>query len=166
MFFRSPYRLDHINASKVSASAVPHLTDVCRSNFDMAMSMLGSNHLIGSFQVVSTWLCDSGVSQVSHLDFWCLADFSRFDLEPSVSPLTSNISVSTLWTFQGVSGWLHSFGKYPVSHFVLSHWFLIDMLDLDLYRFNLHLIVLTAGSNDPIQVLQGISRWLHNVDAL
>ena len=46
LFSRSPYQLQHVNTSKVSVSAVSHLTDVCRCRFDTATSTAGSIDLM------------------------------------------------------------------------------------------------------------------------
>ena len=120
--------------------------------FDLQSSTLppGSNDLIQAFQVVSAWLRNPTAFQVSHFDFSCCFDLYRFDLDPITSTMPSNISI---WTFRSVCRWLHRSGTFQVSCFVVLGLFIIDALDLDVYRFNLDLIASMAGSNGPIQAL-------------
>ena len=58
--------------------------------------------------------------------------------------------------------WLHGAGAYPVSVSIFWCCFVIDMLDLDLYRSDFNLIALTAGSMDPIGTFRVVYRWLHH----
>ena len=165
--FRSPGQLDHVSTSKVSASAFSRLTDVSRFRFDAAMSMLGLVDLPEMFRVMSGWLRSVCASKVSHFDFLppvvidaLNLELHRFDLDPitSLSPFNeSNDSIGPFWI---ISWWLHSSGEYLVSHFILSCWFLIDTLDLDVYRFNLHPIASRTGSNDLNQTFRIICRWM------
>ena len=110
---------------------------------------------------VSGWLRDLGMSQVSGFDFLHIVYLYRFDLDPatSTSPsIESNDSIQTFWI---VLGWLHCASALQVSCFVPLHLFVIDVLGPEVYRFNLHLIALTLGSNDPIATFQNVCGWLH-----
>ena len=56
--------------------------------------------------------------------------------------------------------WLRSMGTSQVSLFTVSLLFVIETLDLDLYRFDLHSSASTLGSNDPIGPFQQVPTWL------
>jgi len=58
LLFRSLHRLDCVNASKVSVSAVSRSTDVYRFDLDATASTPGSIDPIGLVRVVSGWLRD------------------------------------------------------------------------------------------------------------
>ena len=64
-------------------------------------------------------------------------------------------------TFGGIFGWLRGVGMSQVSRFDLLPYFVVQTLDLELYRFSLDSIALTPGSNDPIGTFQWVSVWLH-----
>ena len=112
--------------------------------FDLQSSALlpGSNDLIQAFQVVSVWLRNPTAFQVSCFNFSRCFDLYRFDLDPAASTTPSNISV---WTFRSVCGWLRCSGTFQVSCFIVLGLFIIDALNLDVYRFNLDPIASTAG---------------------
>ena len=86
-------------------------------------------------------------------------DVSRFCFDVAASTDESNDSISTLWR---VSGWLRSTGTSQVSHFAVLHLFIVDMLDLDVYRCDLDATTLTVGSNYPTAMFQNVSAWLHD----
>ena len=89
------------------------------------------------------------MSQVGVFDLQRLTNVSRFRFEPSTSTDESNDAGLTLWR---VSEWLCGLGMSAVSLFIFSHRFVTHILDLHLYRSDLDLTALTAGSNDPVQV--------------
>ena len=71
--------------------------ELYRSNLHAAVSTPGPMDSMLTFQSVSTWLHDSSASQVSHLDFWHLADLYRFGFDSSMSMLTLNSSIWMVW---------------------------------------------------------------------
>ncbi|KIM65562.1 hypothetical protein SCLCIDRAFT_22724 [Scleroderma citrinum Foug A] len=76
----------------------------------------------------------------------------RYDLGPSVSPSMSNVSVSTLWMFQRVSGWLRCAGAFQVSHF--------DFLGLaDIYRCDFDSSAPTAPCDKSVQTFCRMDGW-------
>ena len=107
LLFRSPCRPQRVIAFKVGVSAVSHSTDICRFNLDTSVSTPGSNDPIGTFQIVSRWLRNPIVSQVSHFDVLRLADLCSvypLDLEPSVSMSWSNESIRMIFETGGWHG--------------------------------------------------------------
>ena len=109
---------------------------------------------------ISAWLRDASTYLVSRFDFLCLIDLYSFDLNPAA--LTPR-SIDPIATFRQEFGWLRGPGTSMVSRFTLLRWFLIDTLDLDLYRFDLHAAVSTSPSNesnDSIGPFRCISAWL------
>ena len=158
--FRSPFRPDCVNASKVSASVHSRSTDVCRLDLDAAASTAGPMDSVSMVWSVSAWLHDASAYLVSRFDFLRLIDLYSFDLNPAAS---TPRSIDPIATFQREFRSLRGPGTSAVSRFALSCWFLIDTLDLDLYRFDLHVDGSTAGSNDPIQTFRVVWRWLHDV---
>ena len=65
-------------------------------------------------------------------------------------------------SFGVVSGWLRDAGTSTVSGFAFLSWIGADMLDLEVYRFDLHMAALMPGSNDSISTLWRVSGWLHH----
>ena len=49
-----------------------------------------------------------------------------------------------------------------VSCFVFSPWFVIEMLDLELYRSDLDATMMTPGSIDPIDTIRNVLGWLRD----
>ena len=68
----------------------------CRFDLHAAALTPESNDSIGMFGIISAWLRGADAFEVSHFDFTALADFCRFNLDPSASPSTRNVSVRTL----------------------------------------------------------------------
>ena len=60
-FSRSPPRLDHVNASKVSISVVSHSINICRSRFDAAVLTAGSMDPMDTIQGIPAWLRCTGM---------------------------------------------------------------------------------------------------------
>ena len=109
---------------------------------------------------ISTWLRDASAYLVSRFDFLRLIDLYSFDLNPAAS---TPRSIDPIATFRREFGWLRGPGMSTVSRFALLRWFLIDTLDLDLYRFDLHAAASTSPSNesnDSIGPFRCISTWL------
>ena len=114
---------------------------------------------------ISAWLHDASVYLVSRFDFLHLIDLYSFDLNPAAS---TPRSIDPIAMFQREFGWLRGPGTSAVSRFALLRWFLIDTLDLDLYRFDLHAAASTSPSNesnDSIGPFRCISAWLHATHA-
>ena len=65
--------------------------------------------------------------------------------------MSTDGSVDVQVTFQNVCRWLRDVGTYPVSRFVFFRCFVTDVLDPELYRFDLDAVRSTAGSNDPME---------------
>ena len=143
--FRSPDRLDRVTTFKVSVSVFTRSTDVSRYGFDMATLTVGSMYPMESFGSIWRWLHGMGMSQVSASAVSCSTDICRLGFDVATLTDGSIDTVSTLWS---VYKWLRSADAFQVSLSVFSHWFLIDMLDLDVYRFDLHPIASRPGSND------------------
>ena len=128
------------------------LADICRYGFDAAALTVESNDSISTVWRDSGWLRDVGTSQVSRFAFLRYfgidalnPDLHRFDLQSSTSTPGSN---DPMQTFRVVLGWLRYAGASAVSHFVILCLFVVDTLDLDLYRFNLDSSGSTARSID------------------
>ena len=102
-------------------------------------------------------------SQVSISAVLHSTNVSRFELDAAT--LTFG-SMDLPATFRIVRGWLHHVDAYPVSGFVFLCYFVIETLDLDLYRLDLDVIASPAGSNDPIGLFWMISAWLRGAGAL
>ena len=150
--------------SKVSLLDLIRLTDVCRFRFDAATSTLGSNDPIGTYGEVSAWLGSLSTSQVSRLVFLrCFVTdpldlgLYRCDLDAATLMAGSMDSVSTFWK---VSGWLHNVAMSQVSHFMLLRLIHADVLNLELYRYDLDSIPSTPESNDSIGTFRVDYRWL------
>ena len=127
-----------------------------RYDFHPAASTPGSNNPIGSFRVVSAWLHDSGASQVSVSIRFHPINISRFEFNTAASTPGSMDLPATL---SRVYEWLHRSGMSAVSHFIFSSWIGTDMLDLDIYRFDLDAATSMAGLMGPIATFRGISAW-------
>ena len=87
----------------------------------------------------------------------------RLDLDAAALTDESNDSVSALWR---VTGWLRSVDALQVSLSVFSCCFIVDALDLGLYKSNFHPVMspLTFDeSNDYMGSFGEVSRWLHGV---
>ena len=93
------FLVSRFGSSHVFVIEMPN-PDLYRSDFDLITSTPGSNDPIGMFQWVSTWLCNSCVSQVSFFNFCHLTDFSRYEFDSSVSLLT----VKTMSNSRHLSG--------------------------------------------------------------
>ena len=76
--------------------------DLYRSDLYFSTSTPVSNDPIGTFRVISGWLCCAGAFLVNCFVFLRLADFYSFKLEPSASMLMPNESV---WTVCVSDGW-------------------------------------------------------------
>ena len=142
--FRSPFRPDRVNASKVSASVHSRSTDSCRLDLDAAASTAGPMDSVLTVWSVYAWLRNASAYLVSHFNFLCLIDLYSFNLNPATS---TPWSIDPIAMFRWEFGWLRGLGTSAVSRFTLLHWFLIDMLDLDLYRFDLHATASASPSN-------------------
>ena len=112
--FRFPGRPDRVNASKVSPSTFSRSTDVSRYRFDAAALTMGYIDPMKTFGVVSGWLRDVGMSQVSCFVFWRYFvidalgfDVYSFDLDPVASPPRS---IDLQASLRGVSMWLSGSG--------------------------------------------------------
>ena len=132
--------------------------------FDLQSSTLppGSNDLIQAFRVVSAWLHDPTVFQVSRFDFLCCFDLYRFNLDPAASMTLSNVSIRT---FQSVCRWLRHSGAFQVSRSDFLRCFVTDTLDLDVYRSHLGPSVSPSTSNVSVLTLwtfQRVSGWLRH----
>ena len=143
--------------SKVGVLNFFRLTNISRFEFDAAALTPGSNDPIGMSGGVSKLLRSVGTYPVSVFVFLCWIDLYRFDLQFSTStdwsvdvPVTSGV---VLW-------WLCYAGAFQVSRFDFLHYFVIDTLDLDLYRLDLDGNTSTPGSNDPMQTFRVVSVWL------
>ena len=89
---------------------------------------------------------------------------SRFDMATSTDE--SNDSVSVLWR---VTRWLRSVDVLQVSLSVFSRCFIVDALDLGLYRFDIDPIASpspSTESNDSIRTFLIISGWLRCASVL
>ena len=166
-FSRSPPRSDRVNASKVSISVVSHSINVCRSRFDTAASMPGSNNSVSTIWMVSGWLRESGTFQVSRFAVQRFADIYTLDLDVYRRNLDAAASTAgpmdPTGTFRDVCEWLRHVGAYLVSCLAALRYFDIDMLDLSLYRCDLDLITLplpSNESNDSVGPFWIISGWL------
>ena len=80
---------------------------------------------------------------------------SRFDTATSTDE--SNDSVSTFWM---VTGWLHESGALQVSLSVFLCRFVVQTLDLELYRSDFDSAAVTPGSVDLPVTFQVVSGWL------
>ena len=90
-------------------------------------------------------------------------DLYRFDLHPIALMAGSNDPIQAL---RGISEWLGKSGMSAISLFVFSCRFVIDMLDLDLYRHDLDPTVSPSPSNesnDSVRTFQGVFGWLRCV---
>ena len=76
--------------------------ELYRSDLHVAASMPGPMDSMSTFRSISAWLHDSGASQVSHLNFWHLADLYRFGFDSSASASRYNKSIQTIC---GTGGW-------------------------------------------------------------
>ena len=81
----------------------------------------------------------------------------RFRFDAAASTPGSNDPIGTSG---GVSELLRGVGAYPVSHFVFSSLIVVETLDLELSRFDLHPAASMLGSNDPIGTFRVVSAWL------
>ena len=152
-----------MNASKVGISAVLRLTDVFRFEFNSSASMFGPMDPMATLWGVSTWLRDLSMSMVSRFDFFHLADVYRCDLDAATSTAGPMDSILMVWI---IYGWLHGSRASQVSPFAIFPPFVIETLDLDLYRLDLDAVASPAGSNDPIGSFRMISAWLHSAGVL
>ena len=139
--------------SKVSTSVHLRSTNVCRRDLDSATLTGGSIDSVWMVWRVSGWLRNSGMSQVSGFDFLRIVDLYRFDLDVIASTVGSN---GPIQTFRVVWRWLHCAGTYPVSLFDLLHCFVIQTLDFDHYRCDLHPAVSTVGPVGPIATFRSV----------
>ena len=101
-------------------------------------------------------------SKVSLLDLIHSTDVCRFHFDTTASTAGS---MDPMESFGSVWRWLRGMGTSQVSASAVSRWFLIDTLDLDVYRFDLHPIVSRPGSNDLNQMFQIVCGWLHGTHA-
>ena len=88
-------------------------------------------------------------------------DISRFNLDAATSTPGSN---NPTGMFQRVSVWLGSSGMFQVSGFDLLLLFVVETLNLELYRPDLDSITspsLSNESNDSIGLFWIILGWLH-----
>ena len=74
--------------------------------------------------------------------------------------------MDSIWTVWRVSEWLRELGTSQVSRFVILCLFVIDTLDLDLYRFNLDSSGSTARSIDLQATPRRVSVWLRSAGTL
>ena len=96
-------------------------------------------------------------STVSHS-----TDISRFHFDVAAATDESNDSVSTFWM---VTRWLHESDALQVSLSVFLRRFVIQMLDLELYRSDFDSAAVTPGSVDLPVTFQVVSGWLHYAGA-
>ena len=141
--FRSPFRPDRVNASKVSASVHLRSTDICRLDLDAAASTVGPMDSVLTVWSVSAWLRNASAYLVSRFDFLRLIDLYSFDLNPAMSTPESNDSIGT---FRVDYGWLRCAGVSAVSRFIFSRC-------IDLYRCELDSSALTAGPDESIRTI-------------
>ena len=73
-------------------------------------------------------------------------------------------SMDPMESFGSVSEWLRCAGAFQVSRFDFLCYFVIDTLDLDLYRLDLDGNASMPGSNDPMQTFRVVSAWLRGAD--
>ena len=92
--FRSPFRPDHVNASKVSASVHSCSTDVCRLDLDAAALTVGSVDSVSTVWRVSEWLHGLGMSVVSLFVFSRRFVTHMLDLHLYRSDLDSTMSTA------------------------------------------------------------------------
>ena len=83
---------------------------------------------------------------------------SEFDMATSTGG-----SIDPMETFGGGSAWLLHADTYPVSRFDFWHLANIEMLDLDLHRFNFDAAMLMPGSVDLPATFRVVSGWLHGM---
>ena len=127
--------------------------------------MAGPMDSVSMVWSISAWLCDASAYLVSRFDFLRLIDLYSFNLNPATS---TPRSIDPIATFRREFGWLRGPSTSAVSRFALLRWFLIDTLDLDLYRFDLHAAASTLPSNesnDSIGPFRCISTWLRATHA-
>ena len=98
-------------------------------------------------------------SKVSPSADSCSINVYRFRFDAAALTDESNDSVSMFWSF---CRWLHGADTFQVSLSIFSHCFVVETLNLELYRYDLNLITSTAGPNDPIGMFQVVSTWLHD----
>ena len=87
-------------------------------------------------------------------------DVCRFRFDAATSTLGSNDPIGT---YRGVSARLGSLGMSQVSRLVFLRCFVTDPLNLGLYRCDLDVATLTAGSMDSVSTFWKVSGWLRNV---
>ena len=92
--FRSPFRPDRVNASKVSASVHSRSTDVCRLDPDAAALTVGSVDSVSTVWRVSEWLHGLGMSAVSLFVFSHRFVTHMLDLHLYRSDLDSTMSTA------------------------------------------------------------------------
>ena len=119
-----------------------------------------------TFRRVSGWLCDVAMSQVSLLAVLHLfvtdplnLEHCRFDLNPTmlmVGPMDPT------GTFRNVFGWLHNAGMSAVSGFVPLCYFVIQMLDLHLYRSDLDSSASPPWSVALQAMFRNVAVWLRS----
>ncbi|KIM54555.1 hypothetical protein SCLCIDRAFT_30997 [Scleroderma citrinum Foug A] len=90
---------------------------------------------------------------------WAAQACSRFNLDPTTSTFGHMDSVSTFWW---VSEWLGESGMSAVSLFVFSCYFGTDMLDLDVYRSDLHPAALPSTFDVSVRTFRSVCGWLHD----
>ena len=168
MVWRVSGWLRDLGMSQVSGFDFLHIVYLYRFDLDPATSTspsIESNDSIQTFWIVLGWLHCASALQVScfvplHLFVIDVLgpEVYRFDLHPIASRPGSN---SLIQTFRIICGWLRNFRASQVSNFSVLLLFVIQTLDLEPCRFDLHSIVLTLGSNDPIATFQNVCGWLH-----
>ena len=109
-----------------------------------------------SFGGTSGWMRDVGLSQVSHFAFSHLIGTDALNLEPFRFNLQAGAStacsMNPIGTFQGISGWLHGLGAYPVSFPIFWHL-------ADLYRFRFDSSMSMSRPNASVQMLCMMDGW-------
>ena len=146
-------------AFQVSRFDFSRCFDLYRFDLDPAASTTPSNVSVWTFQSVCGWLHHSGAFQVSRSDFLCCfvtdtldLDVYRSDLGPSMSPSMSNVSISTLWMFRRVSGWLRCAGMFQVSQFNFTAL-------ADFCRCDFDSSVSPSTPNASVWMICGIGGW-------
>ena len=97
------------------------------------------------------------MSKVSISTDSCLIDICRYGFDAATLTVGSNDPIQM---FGVVCGWLRGVDALQVSLSVFSHCFVIQTLDLHLYRSDLDSNSLTAGSNDLQATFWVVWEWL------
>ena len=123
----------------------------------MAASTPGSNNSVSTIWMVSGWLRESGMFQVSCFAVQCFADVYTLDLDVYRRNLDAAASThgsnDPIQMFRVVPRWLRNSGVSQVSVSVCFR-------PINVSRYDFDSTALTPGSNDPMETFRRISRWL------